>query len=170
MGKDEEKKKSCFKKSKINCNNFPMSLVDTLRKDMFQASKDGDVNKSDILKMALASIKNAQIEVEKELSDTDIEKILRKEVKKVKDSIEQFEKMGREDLLSKEKSQLEVLESYLPELMSEDEVRMVVEKKTDELGAKDMKDMGKVMGVVMKELDGKTDGNTVKNIVKELLS
>lgn len=147
-----------------------MSLVDTLRKDMFQASKDGDVNKSDILKMALASIKNAQIEVEKELSDTDIEKILRKEVKKVKDSIEQFEKMGREDLLSKEKSQLEVLESYLPELMSEDEVRMVVEKKTDELGAKDMKDMGKVMGVVMKELDGKTDGNTVKNIVKELLS
>lgn len=170
MGKDEEKKKSCFKKSKINCNNFPMSLVDTLRKDMFQASKDGDVNKSDILKMALASIKNAQIEVEKELSDTDIEKILRKEVKKVKDSIEQFEKMGREDLLSKEKSQLEVLESYLPELMGEDEVRKVVEKKIDELGAKDMKDMGKVMGVVMKELDGKTDGNTVKNIVQELLS
>ncbi len=147
-----------------------MSLVDTLRKDMFQASKDGDVNKSDILKMALASIKNAQIEVEKELSDTDIEKILRKEVKKVKDSIEQFEKMGREDLLSKEKSQLEVLESYLPELMGEDEVRKVVEKKIDELGAKDMKDMGKVMGVVMKELDGKTDGNTVKNIVQELLS
>lgn len=170
MGKDEEKKKSCFKKGKINCNNFPMSLVDTLRKDMFQASKDGDVNKSDILKMALASIKNAQIEVEKELSDTDIEKILRKEVKKVKDSIEQFEKMGREDLLSKEKSQLEVLESYLPELMGEDEVRKVVEKKIDELGAKDMKDMGKVMGVVMKELDGKTDGNTVKNIVQELLS
>ena len=147
-----------------------MSLVDTLRKDMFQASKDGDVNKSDILKMALASIKNAQIEVEEELSDTDIEKILRKEVKKVKDSIEQFEKMGREDLLSKEKSQLEVLESYLPELMGEDEVRKVVEKKIDELGAKDMKDMSKVMGVVMKELDGKTDGNTVKNIVQELLS
>jgi len=137
---------------------------------MFQASKDGDVNKSDILKMALASIKNAQIEVEEELSDTDIEKILRKEVKKVKDSIEQFEKMGREDLLSKEKSQLEVLESYLPELMGEDEVRKVVEKKIDELGAKDMKDMSKVMGVVMKELDGKTDGNTVKNIVQELLS
>jgi len=147
-----------------------MSLVDTLRKDMFQASKDGDVNKSDILKMALASIKNAQIEVEEELSDADVEKILRKEVKKVKDSIEQFEKMGREDLLSKEKSQLEVLESYLPELMSEEEVKKVVEKKIEELGANGMKDMGKVMGVVMKELDGKTDGNTVKNIVQELLS
>jgi len=147
-----------------------MSLVDTLRKDMFQASKDVDVNRSDILKMALASIKNAQIEVEEELSDADVEKILRKEVKKVKDSIEQFEKMGREDLLSKEKSQLEVLESYLPELMSEEEVKKVVEKKIEELGANGMKDMGKVMGVVMKELDGKTDGNTVKNIVQELLS
>lgn len=170
MGENEEKKKSCFKKSKINCYNFPMSLVDTLRKDMFQASKDGDINKSDILKIALASITNAQIEMEDELSDIDIEKILRKEVKKIKDSIEQFEKLGREDLLSKERTQLEVLESYLPELMDEEEVRKVIEKKINELGAKDMRDMGKVMGAVMKELNGKTDGNTVKNIVQKLLS
>jgi len=147
-----------------------MSLVDTLRKDMFQASKDGDINKSDILKIALASITNAQIEMEDELSDIDIEKILRKEVKKIKDSIEQFEKLGREDLLSKERTQLEVLESYLPELMDEEEVRKVIEKKINELGAKDMRDMGKVMGAVMKELNGKTDGNTVKNIVQKLLS
>jgi uncharacterized protein YqeY len=137
---------------------------------MFQASKDSQVEKSDILKMALASIKNAQLEVEEELKDADVEKILRKEVKKVKDSIEQFEKMGREDLLKKERSQLEVLESYLPELMSEGDVKKVVEEKITQLGAEGMKDMGKVMGAVMKELDGKTDGNTVKNIVQDLLS
>jgi hypothetical protein len=147
-----------------------MSLMDTLRKDMFDASKKGEVEKADILKMAMASIKNAQIASEKELTDTDIELILRKEVKKVKDSIEQFEKMGREDLLKKEELQLEVLQSYLPELMSEEDVERVVEEKIEQLGAKDMRDMGKVMGVVMKELNGKTDGSTVKSIVEKLLS
>jgi len=144
--------------------------MDTLRKDMFDASKKGEVEKADILKMAMASIKNAQIASEKELTDTDIELILRKEVKKVKDSIEQFEKMGREDLLKKEELQLEVLQSYLPELMSEEDVERVVEEKIEQLGAKDMRDMGKVMGVVMKELNGKTDGSTVKSIVEKLLS
>jgi uncharacterized protein YqeY len=147
-----------------------MSLTDTLRKDMFQASKDGAVDKADILKMALASIKNAQIESEEELTDQDVEKILRKEVKKVKDSIEQFQKMGRDDLLKKEEEQLEVLESYLPELLGEEEVRKVVESKIEELKAQDMRDMGKVMGAVMKELEGKTEGSVVKNIVQEILS
>ncbi len=147
-----------------------MSIVDTLRKDMFQASKEQLVDKSDILKLALASIKNVQIEVEEGLTDPEIHKILRKEVKKIKDSIEQFEKMERQDLVEKEKLQLEVLNSYLPELLSEDDVRKIVESKVKELGASSMKDMGKVMGIVMKELDGKTDGNTVKTIVQELLS
>jgi uncharacterized protein len=147
-----------------------MSLVDTIRKDMFQASKEGKTLKSDILKMALAEIKNAQKASEKELEESDIEKILRREVKKIKDSIEQFEKMQRDDLVKKEKEQLEVLNEYLPELLGEDEVRKVVEEKIKQTGAESMRDMGKVMGVVMKELDGKADGNTVKTIVQELLS
>ena len=147
-----------------------MSLVDTLRKDMFQASKEGNTLKSDILKMAMAEIKNAQIASEKELEESDIEKILRKEVKKVQDSIEQFEQMQRDDLVKKEKEQLEVLNQYLSELLSEDDIRKVVEKKIQETGAESIRDMGKVMGIVMKELDGKADGNTVKTIVQELLS
>jgi uncharacterized protein len=147
-----------------------MSLVDTIRKDMFQASRDGNTLKSDILKMALAEIKNAQKASEKELEESDIEKILRKEVKKIKDSIEQFGKMQREDLVKKEKEQLEVLNQYLPELLGEDEVRKVVEEKIKQTGADSMRDMGKVMGVVMKEFDGKAEGNTVKTIVQELLS
>ena len=147
-----------------------MSLTDTLRKDMFQAIKDGKKDESEILKMALASIKNAQIEVDEELTDKDIQKILRSEVKKIKDSIEQFEKMGRDDLVAREIIQLETIQSYLPQPMSEDEVRKIVEAKVKELNAESMRDMGKVMGVVMKELEGKTDGNTVKDIVQDILS
>jgi len=146
-----------------------MSLVNSIRKDMFEASKKGQKEKSDILKMALAEIKNVQIEVEEELTDVEIEKILRREVKKVKDSIEQFGKMGRDDLVSKETIQLEVLQSYLPEPLSEDEIRKVVETKIKQLGAESIREMGKVMGEVMKEFEGKADGNTVKGIVKELL-
>ncbi|KUK67325.1 MAG: Uncharacterized protein yqeY [candidate division WS6 bacterium 36_33] len=147
-----------------------MSLTDTLRKDMFKAVKDGAKNESEILKMALASIKNVQIESDEELTDKDVQKILRSEVKKIKDSIEQFKKMERDDLVTKEVTQLEVLQSYLPQPMSEDEVRKVVEAKVKELNAESMRDMGKVMGVVMKELEGKTDGNIVKDIVQDILS
>jgi len=147
-----------------------MSLTDTLRKDMFQTIKDGKKDESEILKMALASIKNVQIESDEELTDKDIQKILRSEVKKIKDSIEQFKKMERDDLIAKEVIQLETLQSYLPQPMSEDEVRKIVEAKVKELNAESMRDMGKVMGVVMKELEGKTDGNTVKDIVQDILS
>lgn len=148
-----------------------MSLVDTIRKDMFQASKEGNSTKADILKLALAEIKNEQIALGKEeLEGNEVEKILRREVKKIVDSIEQFEKMQREDLVQREKAQLEVINEYLPELLGEDEVRKIVEQKVKEIGAVSVKDMGKIMGVVMKGLDGKADGNTVKAIVLELLS
>jgi uncharacterized protein YqeY len=147
-----------------------MSLVDNLRKDMFEASKEGQKEKSEILKMALAQIQNAQIEVEEKLKDVEIEGILRREVKKVKDSIEQFKEMGRDDLVAKETIQLEVLQSYLPEPLSENEIRKVVKTKIKELGAESMREIGKVMGAAMKEFEGKADGNTVKEIVQELLS
>lgn len=137
---------------------------------MFEASKEGQKEKSEILKMALAQIQNAQIEVEEELKDVEIEGILRREVKKVKDSIEQFTEMGRDDLVAKETIQLEVLQSYLPKPLSEDEIRKVVETKIEELGAESIGEMGKVMGAAMKEFEGKADGNTVKEIVQELLS
>ncbi len=147
-----------------------MSLTDTLRKDMFGAIKNGLKDESEILKMALASIKNAQVASDKELTDKDVQKILRDQVKKIKDAIEQFEKMQRDDLIAKEALQLEVLQNYLPQPMSEDEVRKVVQTKIKELNVESMRDIGKVMGAVMKELEGKTDGNTVKNIVQDILS
>lgn len=136
---------------------------------MFSASKEGNTEKADILKMAMASIKNAQLASEEELSDADMEKILRKEVKKVQDSIAQFTQMGRNDLAEREKHQLEVLEQYLPKQMSEEDVEKVVKAKVEELKPEGMRDMGKVMGAVMKEIGGNADGNVVREMVQKHL-
>lgn len=146
-----------------------MSISENIRKDMFTASKEGRADESNILKMALAAIKNSEIETGKELTDVEVEKILRKETRKITDSIDQYTKMGRDDLLVKEKAQLEILNKYLPKLLTEEEVRVVVKKKITELGISEMKDMGRLMGAVMAEVGSLTDGNTVKNIVSELL-
>lgn len=147
-----------------------MSLTDDLRKDMFTFFKEGNTYASDILKMALASIKNAQIAQESEMTAQDEERILRKEVKKIEDSIAQFTLMGRVDLVEKERSQLEILQKYLPEQMSEEDIKAIINSKIKELNISSMNDMGKLMGAVMKETAGKADGNTVKNLVTQILT
>ena len=147
-----------------------MSLTDDLRKDMFTFSKEGNTNASDILKMALASIKNAQLAQDNELTEQDIEKILRKEVKKIEDSISQFTQMGRTDLVEKETSQLEIIKKYIPELMSEEDIKTIINNKITELNITSMNDMGRLMGAVMKETAGRADGNTVKNLVTQILT
>ena len=146
-----------------------MSLIDTFRKDMISATKDGNTDKLDILKLALASMINAQKAAREELKDVDFEKILKKEVNKVKDSIEQFSAIGRMELANREKRQLEVLESYLPKEMSSEDVAKIVKRIISEIKPEGSKDMGRVMGVVMKEVAGKADGNVVKEIVLEHL-
>ncbi len=146
-----------------------MSLIDTFRKDMISATKDGNTDKLDILKLALASMINAQKAASEELKDVDFEKILRKEVNKVKDSIEQFSAIGRMELANREKRQLEVLESYLPKEMSSEDVAKIVKRIISEIKPEGSKDMGRVMGVVMKEVAGRADGNIVKEIVLEHL-
>lgn len=147
-----------------------MSLIDQVRKDMFKASKDGRSFESDILKMVIASVKNEEMKQGKDLKDVGVEKILRTETKKIKDSISQYEKMERKDLVEEEKKQLEMLEKYLPELMSEGDIKKVVEAKVSELEISSIKEMGKLMGVVMKELNGKADGGVVRQIVQDILS
>jgi len=146
-----------------------MSLIDTFRKDMISATKDGNTDKLDILKLALASMINAQKAASEELKDVDFEKILKKEVNKVKDSIEQFSAIGRMELANREKRQLEVLESYLPKEMSSEDVAKIVKRIISEIKPEGSKDMGRVMGVAMKEVAGRADGNIVKEIVLEHL-
>jgi hypothetical protein len=146
-----------------------MSLSEQIQKDMITALKSGYKETAQALKMLIASIKNAQKTSEKELTDKEIEQILRKEAKKIEDSIEQYKKMNRKDLVEKEERDLKIVQRYLPELMSEEEIKQVVEQKVKELGATNVQDMGRVMGAVMKELEGKADGNTVKDIVQSKL-
>ena len=147
-----------------------MSLINDLRKDMFEASKNGEADKANILKMVVADIKNKEKEIGEELKDSQVEEIMRKQVKKIKDSISEYEKMDRKDLIEKEKLQLEVLEEYLPELMSKEEIEEIVKDVVEKQGAESMRDMGKVMGGVMGQLKGKADGNDVKDVVQNLLS
>ena len=146
-----------------------MSLLENIRKDMLDASKQGDDITVDILKLVIADIRNEQIALDKELTDEDVLKVLRKQEKKIKDSIEQYTKMERDDLVSRESAQLKVIEKYLPSLMSEDEITKIVSRVIADTNASGIQSMGLVMGSVMKELNGKADGNLVKDVVGKLL-
>lgn len=137
---------------------------------MIEASKKGDVDSTNILKLAIASIKNEEIAKGSKLSDEEILKVLRKEESKIKDSIAEFTKMDREDLIARESKQLKVISSYLPKLMSREEIEKVVSKVVADTHVEGLKSMGAVMGIVMKELQGKADGSTVKEVVQEFLS
>ncbi len=124
----------------------------------------------DTLRMLLAEIKRYQIDEKTEATDEVVLKIINKMVKQRKDSIEQFTKGGRDDLASKEKDQLEVIKQYLPEQLSEDKIREIVEAAVNSTQASSMQDMGKVMGAIKSELQGKADMGLVSQIVKSSLS
>ena len=124
----------------------------------------------DTLRMLLAEIKRYQIDEKTEATDEAVLTIINKMVKQRKDSIEQFTKGGRDDLASKEKDQLEVIKQYLPEQLSEDKIREIVEAAVNSTQASSMQDMGKVMGAIKSELQGKADMGLVSQIVKSSLS
>ncbi len=147
-----------------------MSLIEDIRKDMLNEAKAGNSTNVDILKMALAEIKNEEISLDKDLTDEEVLKVIRREEKKIKDSISEFSKMNRSDLVQKETQQLSVIQKYLPQLLGEDEIEKIVSKVISDTNAQGMGSMGLVMGTVMKELGGKADGNVVKGVVQKLLS
>ena len=124
----------------------------------------------DTLRMLLAEIKRYQIDEKTEATDEVVLTIINKMIKQRKDSIEQFTKGGRDDLASKEKDQLEVIKQYLPEQLSEDKIREIVQAAVNSTQASSMQDMGKVMGAIKSELQGKADMGLVSQIVKSSLS
>lgn len=146
------------------------TILETLRKDTFAAMKAGEETKVGILQIAVGSIKNEELKKGEALTDEESIRVLRSEVKKLKDAIEQYKAGGRDDLLERESAQLAVIEAYLPALMSEDDIAKIVEAKMKELNVVGMSDMGKLMGVVMKEVGAKADGGVVKQVVTRLLT
>ncbi|WKZ31390.1 MAG: GatB/YqeY domain-containing protein [Candidatus Dojkabacteria bacterium] len=145
-------------------------IIDQLRTDTFQAVKDGDEMKAGIARLAMAAVKNAEIEKGSEFTDEEVQNVLRKEAKKLSDSIEQFNAAGREELVSATQGQLDYLNSFLPAMMSEEEVGAVVDAVIKESGAAGPQDMGRVMGQAMGRLKGQADGGVVKSVVEQKLA
>ncbi len=146
-----------------------MNLVDTLRKEMFEAKRNNDDNASSILSLVLADISNAKIAKGEDISEEEVIEILRKSSKKLKESYDVYIQSGRDDLAMIEKIQLEYLDKYLPKLMSEEEIREFVKAKIEELSLP-VNDLGKLMGFVMPQLKGKADGAIVNKVVREIAS
>ena len=146
-----------------------MSLFDQIQTDMYTAMKAGEKEKSGTLRITLAKLKDKRIEKKDDLSEEEEVKILQTLVKQRKESIELYEKGDREDLVNAEKNEMEILNGYLPKMMSEDDIRSIVQTVVKEVGAKSMADMGRVMPEVMKRGKGLIDGKTAQNFVRESL-
>ena len=148
----------------------------TLKEKLVADLKDAMLAKDEVRVSTLRMLKAAVMKFEvsgtekKDATDDDIISILKKEVKSRKDSVEQFRAGNREDLAKKEEAELKVLEVYLPEQMSEEQVREIAKKVIAEVGAASPADMGKVMGALMGHVKGKADGGVVNKVVKELLA
>ncbi|MEX0661605.1 MAG: GatB/YqeY domain-containing protein [Balneolaceae bacterium] len=151
-----------------------MGLKENILGELKSAMKNKDAERLQVLRSLKAKILEKEISERKggesELSDEQILEVLMKAGKQRKESIDSFEKGGREDLVEKEKAELEIIEEFLPKMMSEDEVRAAVKDQIETMGASDMSDMGKVMGVMMGKLKGKAEGSVVSRVVKEELS
>ena len=146
-----------------------MSLFDTLQNDMYAAMKNGDKHKTGTLRVALSTLKDKKIETREDLTDVEAIKIIQNLVKQRKEAADIYKENGRNDLMENENAELEILNAYLPQMMSEDDLRILVQKVVDDTGASSLSDIGKVMPEVMKESAGKADGKMAQSIVRELL-
>ncbi|MBQ3225986.1 MAG: GatB/YqeY domain-containing protein [Clostridia bacterium] len=147
-----------------------MSLKDTLMSDLKDAMKDKDVLRKNTVQMVRAAILQKEKDQQITLSDDDILEVIAKEVKTRRDSLVEFEKGGRDDLVEAVSRELEVLLGYLPKQLSEDELRAIIKETIAETGAESMRDIGKVMAAVRPKTTGRADGKQINAIAKELLS
>lgn len=148
-----------------------MSIKDRLTEDMKQAMRERETGKFrlSVIRMAIASIKNVEINERRELSDNDLVSIISKEVKMRRDSFEEFQKAGRFDLSEQAQKEIAILMAYLPEQLSEAEIKAIVLQAVTKTGATSIKEIGKVMAEIMPKTKGRADGNTVNKIVREIL-
>ncbi len=137
--------------------------------DLKQAMKAGATVKRDTLRMLIASVNNAEIAKQSALIDADILGVVSKEIKQRQESIDAFKKGNRADLVAKEEAEMAVLQSYLPEQMSRDEIVVAAKEVIAAVGATGMGDKGKVMQQLMPKLKGRADGKEINEVVTELL-
>lgn len=151
-----------------------MSLQEQIRNEIKKAMLSKDALRLETMRGLLAAFTNELVATKRTpqdpLPDEDALKVIKRAANQRKDSIEQFEKGGRKELADKERSELAIIETFLPKMMSKDEIRKIAEAKKTELGIVDKTKMGMFMGTVMKELKGRADGTDVKEVVEDLFS
>ena len=148
-----------------------MSLNKQIISDLTASMKAQDASRTSTLRMVKAAMMNRQIEKGSELDDDEVQKLLRSLVKQRRDSIEQYEKAGRSELVAKESAEIDIIETYLPQAASREEIEQAVAAAIAETGASSIKDMGKVMKAAQGALAGKNaDGRVVSEVVKARLT
>jgi len=146
-----------------------MSIKEKLRDELTAALRAGNVQRKTTLRMALASIKNAEVEARGELKEDLVLNLIQKEVKARQETIEAAQQANRPDLISKAEEEIAILNEFLPEQLSEEELRTLVQGAIEESGASSMSEIGVIMGVLMPKIRGKADGKQANQIVRELL-
>ena len=147
-----------------------MNLEEKLLEEMKQAMKTNDKIRLSTIRMIRSSSKNKEIELRRKLEDEDIFKVIQGMVRKGEESIEQFQAGGRNDLVEKEKMEIEILKSFLPQPIPQEEIIKIIDETIQETQSSSLKDLGKVMKAVMPRLGGKADGKVINQLVKERLS
>jgi uncharacterized protein YqeY len=147
-----------------------MTLEERLVEEMKEAMKANDKLRLSIIRMIRSSVKNKEIELRKPLDDEAVQKVIQGMVRKGEESLEQFKLGGRMDLVEKESQEIEILKSYLPQALTQEEMIKIVDEAIQEVEATSLKDLGKVMKSVMPKLQGKADGKLINQLVKERLS
>ena len=145
-------------------------LKSQLQNDMKDAMRAKESVKLGTLRLLIAAIKQREIDDKTTLNDADVLKVINKQIKQRRDSIQQYTDAGRDELAAQEQAELTVLEAYLPAQLDAETVKAAVSKAVSDSGAGSMKDMGKVMGILKPQLDGKADMGLVSKLVKEALS
>ncbi|WP_274363255.1 GatB/YqeY domain-containing protein [Paenibacillus thermotolerans] len=147
-----------------------MNLSERLNEDMKQAMKSGDKFALGVIRMIRSSIKNVEIDQRRTLNDDEVMDILNREIKQRRDALQEFEKAGRDDLAENAKAEVEVIQRYMPQPLTEQELQSIVAETIQEVGASSKADMGKVMSALMPKVKGRADGRLVNETVQRLLS
>ena len=146
-----------------------MSLKEKLQEDLKSSMKNKDTIRKSVITLVRAAIKQYEVDNRKELGDDGVIDIISKQLKQRKDALVEFEKAGREDLIEETKSEIQVLEEYLPQQLSEEELEQIVIETIAEVGATSMKDMGKIMSTIKPKTAGRADGRKINELVKKNL-
>lgn len=147
-----------------------MTLKEKIQQDMKDALRGGDKRRLGVIRLILAAIKQREVDERIQLDDAQVTSVLDKMAKQRRDSLEQYQKAGRDDLADQETFELDILKAYLPEQLGDSEIDALIEEAIQTTGASSMKDMGKVMGQLKSKLQGRADMGAVSARIKDRLS